>query len=247
VDATAIGGAGRGGAWAAARTVAHLGAVSFVASGVSYGLAAGGVTVEAEPSYSPGQSFEAKLVTYYRWFESTLQQERFYASTAILGFLCLAAAVALLRIRLGRLDARVTVGAHAIVAGALLWTVGGVFGLGGHEAVGTMAARGDAIETVHSIRGTVDKVNDAFELAALAVVGAGMVVLAAVVRRVGSTGRTWTWLTLAVGLVALGTASAYTADAFEFVDLLLILGGVVALPAWLVATARLLTDGGVGA
>jgi hypothetical protein len=45
--------------------------------------------------------------------------------------------------------------------------------------------------------------------------------------------------------VQLATAAAYAARAYDAVDLLLVIGGVVLLPLWLVWTGRLLHDGRV--
>jgi hypothetical protein len=50
----------------------------------------------------------------------------------------------------------------------------------------------------------------------------------------------WGWLSLAVGVVTLTLSGAYAAGDGNLVDLLLVIGGVVLLPAWLVWTGRLL-------
>jgi hypothetical protein len=50
----------------------------------------------------------------------------------------------------------------------------------------------------------------------------------------------WGWLSLAVGIVTLTLSAAYAADEENLVDLLLVSGGVVLLPAWLISTGRFL-------
>lgn len=50
----------------------------------------------------------------------------------------------------------------------------------------------------------------------------------------------WGWLSLAVGVVTLLLTGAYAADEGNLVDLLLVTGGVVLLPVWLVSTGALL-------
>ena len=52
--------------------------------------------------------------------------------------------------------------------------------------------------------------------------------------------RRWGWLSLAVGIVTLTLSAAYAAGDGDLVDLLLVTGGVVLLPAWLVWSGRLL-------
>lgn len=52
----------------------------------------------------------------------------------------------------------------------------------------------------------------------------------------------WSRSTGLVGLVLLATAAAYAARAFDLVDLLLVVGGALLLPAWLVWTGWLLRE-----
>jgi hypothetical protein len=76
-----------------------------------------------------------------------------------------------------------------------------------------MATHGNPIETVNAIGFTIDTIDDAFELTAFALIGAG---------------------TLAFAWVALHDRRA------DLVDVLLVTGGVVLMPAWLVWSGRLL-------
>ena len=87
---------------------------------------------------------------------------------------------------------------------------------------------------------TVDAVNDAFELAGSAVLGAGMLALAWTGKPPRRVDRSWSGYIHAVGLVLLATAGAYATQSFELVDALLLAGGALLLPVWLVWTGRLL-------
>ena len=102
-----------------------------------------------------------------------------------------------------------------------------------------MTSRGDPLETVNAVAWTVDELNDAFQLTGSAVLGVGMLALARVSTGGAREGE-WRWTTLAVGLVLLATAAAYAARSFDLVDLLLVAGGALLLPAWLVWTGRVL-------
>jgi hypothetical protein len=86
---------------------------------------------------------------------------------------------------------------------------------------------------VNSISWTIDTINDAFELAGSALLGAGMLALVWVGMRARSRGPAWSRYTLAVGLVLLATAGAYAAQSFDLVDVLLVARGAVLLPLWL--------------
>jgi hypothetical protein len=50
----------------------------------------------------------------------------------------------------------------------------------------------------------------------------------------------WGWLSLAAGIFTLTLSAAYAVGDGDLVDLLLVTGGVVLLPAWLVWSGRLL-------
>jgi hypothetical protein len=108
-----------------------------------------------------------------------------------------------------------------------------------------MTDRGDPLETIRLIAWLVDDIDDAFELAGLAVMGTGFLALARQSMRDAAGHVAWSRFTGLVGLVLLATAAAYAARAFDLVDLLLVVGGVLLLPAWLVWTGRLLRRGPV--
>jgi hypothetical protein len=183
--------------------------------------------------------------TYFSWFASTLDDERFYGGAAIIGFLCVLATAAFVRDEVAPDRALMKLGARAVAAGATIWVVGNVAALGGHHAVGVMTDRGDPLETVRLIAWLIDDVDAAFELVGLAVMGAGFLALAWQSMRSAAGHVAWSRFTRLVGLVLLATAAAYGARAFDLVDLLLVVGGVVLLPAWLLWTGRLLREGRV--
>jgi hypothetical protein len=198
------------------------------------------------PRPLPGQSREEWLQTYFDWFTSTLADERFYGGAAIIGFLCLLATGAFVRNRLGSDRALATLGAQTVAVGAIIWVVGNVATLGGHHAVGVMTKRGDPLETVRLIAWLIDDIDDAFELVGLAVIGVGFVALAWQSTRSAAREVAWSRLTALVGLVFLATAIAYATREFDLVDLLLVMVGVLLLPAWFVWTGRLLRERRVG-
>lgn len=220
--------------------VAYAGAAALIVAAVWYGLVAAGITADSEPELSG--SFEERFDTYYGWLVTTFEQERYYSGFAIVGFLCFAATALLARARVGRGSPLALLGAYAVAAGAGFWIAANVAALGGHRAVGRMFERRDSPEVVNSVNLTIDLVDDALELAAFALLGAGMLALAWPALRSASREVAWGRFTAAVGLVLLATAGAYAASAYDLVDLLLVLGGAVLVPAWLVWSGRLLRE-----
>lgn len=230
-----------------ASLTAYAGAVAFLVAAGWYALVVAEVVVAPEPEPQPGQPREEWLQVYFDWFASTLADERLYGGAAIIGFLCLLATAAFLRDRLGQDSPLTRLGARVVVAGAGMWVVGSIAALGGHHAVGVMTERGDPLETVRLIAWLVDDVDDAFDLVGLAVIGIGFVALGWPPLRSAAHQPAWSRFTALVGLVLLATAAAYAARDFDLVDLLLVVGGVLLLPAWLLWTGRLLRDGPVEA
>jgi hypothetical protein len=224
-----------------ASVTAYAGAAAFLLAAAWYALVMAEVVVAAEPNPQSGQLREEWLQTYFSWFSSTLPDERLYGSAAIIGFLCLLASAAFVRDRRESDHALAKLGAQAVGAGAIIWIVGNVASLGGHHAVGVMVDRGDPLETVRLILWLVDDVDDAFELVGLATIGLGFLVLAWPMR-LAARQLAWRRFTALVGLVLLATAIAYAARVFDLVDLLLVVGGALLLPAWLVWTGRLLRE-----
>ena len=225
-----------------ASVTAYTGAAAFLLAAAWYALVVTEVVVPAEPRPQPGQSREEWLQTYFSWFASTLDDERFYGGAAIIGFLCLLATAAFVRDKRGPDRALTKLGARAVGAGAIIWVVGNVASLGSHHAVGVMTARGDPLETVRLIAWLIDDLDDAFELVGLAVIGVGFVAFAWSSLRSGARQGAWSGFTGLVGLVLLATAAAYAARAFDLVDLLTVLGGALLIPAWLVWTGRLMRE-----
>jgi hypothetical protein len=217
--------------------VAWGGALAFMVSAAWYGLVVQGVTVASEPSFSGSQSRREQQRTYFDWLVTTLHQERLYTSLAIVGFCCLTGAVMLMP---DRSEARPggALAAAAVGAGSALWVVGNVFQLGGHRAVGLLVTHEGPLRTVNSLDFTVDTVDDAFELAAFALLGAGMLVLGWFAMAGSSRARTWGRYTCVVGLVLLATSISYAVDNGDLTNVLMLAAGLVLMPVWLVWSAR---------
>jgi hypothetical protein len=126
--------------------------------------------------------------------------------------------------------------APLVAAGSLLWIAGSVLALGGHRAVGLMATHANPIQTTNSIAFTVDTIAAAFALAAFALIGAGMLGLAAAAPRPAH--RAWARGTIVVALAVLVTAGSYAAGDDGFTDLMLLIGSAALLPLWLIWTGR---------
>jgi hypothetical protein len=126
--------------------------------------------------------------------------------------------------------------------------VGNVLALGGHRAVGLMGTHHNPIETVNAILFTTDTIADAFELAAFAVLGMALVAFAGAAAGgpIAGSGRgasrAWGGYSLLLGAVLLTLSGAYAAADDDLIHLLLVAGGALLLPAWLVWTGRLLRN-----
>ena len=70
-----------------------------------------------------------------------------------------------------------------------------------------MATHANPIQTTNSIAFTIDMIGDAFMLAAFALIGVGMLVLAAAARSPGY--RAWASYTVLIALAMLVTAGSY--------------------------------------
>jgi hypothetical protein len=229
-----------------AALVAYVVAAALVVAAVWYGLIARFITVARPPTFNPNASLDAVLHRSCAWFVTTLAQERLVTGIAIVGFLCLVPLAAFVRDLLGRDRVLARIGSAALPAGALLWVAGNVLALGGHRAAGLMATHGNPIETVNAILFTVDTMDDAFELAAFAVLGVALLAFAGAA--IGgpiatrAVSRAWCGYSLLLGVVLLTLSGAYAAANGNLVDLLLVGGGALLLPAWLVWTGRLLRN-----
>jgi hypothetical protein len=225
--------------FATSGVIAGLGTTAFVIAAAWYTLAVRGVTVALAPRIGPRVPLPQREHIYYRWLVTTLPQERFYSAIAIAGFLCLAMVAAFARDLLGRDRIPARAGALAIGAGAVLWVTGTVVQLGGHRAVGLMATHGNPIQTTNSIAFTVDMTGQAFALAAFALIGAGMASLALTAAGPAGARRAWGGYTAVLAALLLVTAWSYAAGYGDLTNLMLLAGGVVLLPAWLVWTGRM--------
>jgi hypothetical protein len=218
----------------ATEVLAYVGAAGFAIASALYGLALTRVTVAPEPVFSGDEPLTEQLTVFYRWYVSTLPQERIYTSLAILAFVCLASVGVLI---LRSMEASVPlarVGGVVLTLGASLWIVGNVLQLGGHRAVGAMATHGNPLPAVNAIAFTIDIIGDAFDAVAFASLGVGLLLCAWAGARVGAPG--WSRYTGAIGLVGIVVAAAYIMDEGDIVNALLLALGVVLLPIWLVWT-----------
>jgi hypothetical protein len=229
---------------AMASWVAYVGAAAFVVAAVWYGLTAHFVTVANPPRIDPSIPLDAALHRWFGWFVTTLPQERLDTGIAITGFLCLVPLAAYVGDLLRRHRVLARVGSAALPTGALLWVAGNVLHLGGHQAAGLMATHHNPIETVNAILFTVDTIDDAFELAAFAVLGLAALAFAgaAINGPMGNRAvpRAWCGWSLLLGAVLLALSGADAAAAGSLTDLLLPATAALLLPVWLVWTGRLL-------
>jgi len=236
----------------AADLVAYLGAAAFVVAAVWYGLTTRFATVANPPAFNPGTL--DGLHRWFAWLVTTLSQQRLDTGIAVAGFLCLVPLAAFARDLLGRDRVLARLGSLALPTGALLWVAGEVLHLGGHRAAGLMASHGDPIETVNAILFSVGMLDDAFELAAFALLGVALLAFAGAAIG-GPTGnravpRAWCGYSLLLGVVLLTLSGAYAAND-DLVGVLLgkrcptdtshlLVGGALLLPVWLLWTGRLL-------
>jgi hypothetical protein len=221
----------------AGRPFAWVAAISLFVAATWFALIDKNVSVGTEPTYDPSLSLSVNLSGYFDWFRTTLVQERIDTSIAILGFASLIVVGFALRERLGKDDARAAVGALAITIGSMLWIVGNVLQLGGHRAVGLMSGAANPVEAVNSIVFTIDTIDDWFELFGFAFLGVGLISLAWAQLQV-SGHRLWVWLSFGTGAVLLVLSGAYVDGNGDVIDPILVLGGMVLLPAWLIWTAE---------
>lgn len=237
-----------------AAAVGYAAAAALATSAIWYGLLTAHVTVASPPVPAVNDSADASMYQYYQWFVTTLPQERIDSALAIAGMLCLGLVGVNLARRFARGLRAATIGAYALGVGGASWSVGNLVQLGGHRAVGLMATHGNPIETVNAINFTVDMIDDAFELAAVVLLGFGLLsFVSAAMRRPAmrrpamrrpairrpALGSAWTTYTFGAGLAMLALAVSYVVGTDDVTAWLLVVAGAVVLPAWIVWTARL--------
>ena len=211
--------------------VAYAGAAAFVIAAIWFWLVTKTVTVTPAPRIGSDVSSQQGMRIYYHWQATTLPQERYYTSIAVTGFLCLAAVASSVRAPVDRDRTLARIGALLVGTGSLLWIAGNVLVLGGHRAVGLMATHANPIQATNSIAFTIDTIGRAFALAAFALIGAGMLGLAAAVQRTGH--RAWASGTIVTALMMLFTAGCFATSNDSLSDLMLLISGVLVLPLWL--------------
>lgn len=222
--------------------VAYVGAAGFAVAGLWGYLIAEGVTVRSQPTHAAGQPLAQQLAEDYAWFVSMLKQERFSTAIGIAAFLCLAVVASFVGKRLA-VRSIASVGAAAVGTGAVLWVVGALLQLGGHRAVGLMATHHNPIGAVNAIAFTIDMIDEAFALAAFALIGIGMVALAGSALRARSEPVAWTVCTGVVAFLTLALAVSYLVDDGSLRNVLVLAAGFVGAPTWLVWTGILLRSG----
>lgn len=215
----------------AGRLVAWVAAVALFVSAVWYALVTEEITVDDRADSAP------TVEGYYEWFSTTVSQERALGALAVLGVACLIVVAWALRERLAPDGGRAGVGALAITTGSLLWIVGNIVDFGGAQAVKDLTEAGGSIDPVKAIDFAVNEIDDAFELFGFAFIGVGVLALAWEGLRANER-RPWTWLTGATGVVFLVLSCAYAAKSWDLVDALLVLGGAILLPVWLIWSAQ---------
>ena len=158
---------------------------------------------------------------------------------AIVGFAALILAAWLIRERLGSRREDATAGAVLVSLGSAVWIVGNILELGGHRAVGLMATHDNPIQATTSIAFAIDMIDDAFELVAFVMLGAGMLGFASAAWRTVGVSHAWSRYTAAFAVVLLALGLAHGADSTHTADLLLLLVGAVLTPAWLLWADRM--------
>jgi hypothetical protein len=223
----------------AGAVIAYLGATAIAVAAVWYGLAVHGISQPRAPQADPKAPAVQSLHLFYRWFASTLPQERLYTVIAIAGFGCLAAVAVTVGHQLGGdRPAIPRTSAFGISAGALLWICAHIVLLGGHRAIGLMATHGNPIQSVNSIAFAIDSVVSALSLAAFALIGAGLLGLAYAAWPLADR-RIWAGLSAVLGLLMLVLAWSYASGPGNLSDWLLLVSGAVAVPGWLISTQTL--------
>lgn len=215
--------------------LAYVDAAAFAVAGLWGYLIANGVTVPPEPAPAANVTVIEAQRRYFAWFVTMLKQERLSTAIAIAAFLCLAVVASFLVKRLA-LRPIASVGRWAIIVGAVLWVAGAVLQLGGHRAVGLMATHANPIGAVNAVAFTIDMIEEAFSLAAFALIGIGLLAVAGSALGARSEPLTWIVCTWVVALLTLALAASYLVDDGSLQDVLVLATGAVGAPTWLVWT-----------
>jgi len=218
---------------------AWISAAALAIASIWSALIAGGVTQGSAPAPAPAASPEVVLRGQWQWFATTLTQERIVTGIAIVGFAALILAAWLIRERLGSRRQDATAGAVLVSLGSAVWIVGNILELGGHRAVGLMATHDNPIDATNSIAFTIDVIDDAFELVAFVMLGAGMLGFARAAWRTVGASHAWSRYTAAYAVVLIALGLAHGAGSTHTADLLLLIVGAVLTPAWLLLADRM--------
>jgi len=194
------------------------------------------LTVSSPPSQAEaGGSPLRAMHEHYVWYAGTVAQTRGATILGLVGVTGLVLMAGELRHRLPT-SVPVRAAGTTLQLGGVVWILGSLAAIGGHRAVGLMATHGNPVQTVNAVAFTTDVTSDALSAASFILLALGMVALAFVSLR----GRGWTTLTAATSLLSAVVAYGYVAGIDSITTYELGLLAVVALPAWLVSTGRLL-------
>ncbi|MBO0844242.1 MAG: hypothetical protein J2P22_02350 [Nocardioides sp.] len=209
-----------------------------VVAGIWNALIEDHVTVQAPPTdIGPQVPVAEAMHRYYSWYAGTVAQQRADTILAIVGVTGLVILAIELRRRLGT-DVLGRGACTGLQVCGTVWVIGALTEIGGQRAVALMATHSNPIQTVNAISFTTDVTSDAFSAAAFVLLGGAMFAIGIAPVRVA--GSRWTLLTGLTGLVALVVAFGYVRGVDSITTWVLGLLAAVLLPAWLVATGRLL-------
>jgi hypothetical protein len=225
----------------AGRVFAWIFAVAFFVASVWYFLLSQQISVADEPTFARDIPFDQVLEGFYDWYVTTLTQERFLILVNFVGFLALIGVAVALREVFGRERPVGVLAAAAATLGSVLWIIGNIVQLGGHRAVEIMARGGNDLDPVNAISFTIDRIDDWFELIGLGLIGLGAFAFGVGAIRSGVLPKGWGYYTLALGALLVVVSIAYAFDNGDLVDLLLLIAGVVLVPAWGIWVAFLLS------
>jgi hypothetical protein len=222
-------------AWPVGLGLGSAAGAALVVAGVWNALVQEHVTVSSPPMVGPQTPPLQTMQAQYRWYATTVPQER---SATILGLIGVAGLV-LLTVELRRRlrDAPVGRGAcTAVQAAGTVWIVGALAAMGGHRSVALMATHDNPVQTVNVVAFTTDMTSDAFNAAAFVLLAVGMLGVATA----SYGGPRWRALTVLTGLLAAVVAYGYVASVDSVTTYELGLLAAVLQPIWLVWTGRLL-------
>jgi hypothetical protein len=189
------------------------------------------ITIGSPPTLPAERT--ARLRIYLDYFASTVPEQCVVILLSTAGF----AAFYVLTYSTTRLGAT-RPGASLCRLGATVYITAQLVQVGGYRLVldSPRPAGRDLTADVAALRLT-DSIDDALEMGAFALLATGMLCVGAAVRR-ESHARRWARSSMLIGLLYLALAGTMALAAWTVVDVLMIVGGVVAPPVWAVLLSR---------